>query len=297
MINFFDKSLEYSLQQLLASKNGVGFLQSLNEAKIYELSKELVSKNWFNDAHLLEAAISNIWPNGSVVGFVSHVIWCAHREALSKSVSGKGESEIPMVVNGLNHLDAIENKPAVIITPMTLATIDAVTVITKLSSKLDNAKDFIIYGENMDPYFDVYPKLRPLFAENNLSGIKTIKKVLRNNGLFFTYADFVYDTHSNMEGNLFGIKRVYSQGFLSITASSKAVLLPMLLLKKQDTIEVNLYSAIQQGATSSQNQLSKNMQTQILCIVVGKILEGLIVKATNQWRLLPTLSHEVEFSI
>lgn len=296
MNNYLEISLEYSLQKLLNNPSGILLLQKLNENKIRKLTEFIVNNNIFNDNKLLNTAIENIWPKGSVKQFVSHIIWCAHRDACYVKPFVQEDFEMTLNVKGTEHLTSIKDKPVIVICPMTMPTGDALKFVTKLSQKYLNDKEVVVYGENMSPYLKRNPHLKSYFAEENLSGIKKIKRVLKNNGCFFTYADFVYDSHAAMTGTIFGIKRPFSQGLISIALSSKSILMPMLFLRKGKQIDLSVHQPVMQNTFERDAALPHKIKEQILCVVIAKILEGLIVKATNQWRLLPTLTHEVVYN-
>src|SRR5690606_3531883 len=140
------------------------------------------------------------------------------------------------------------------------------------------------------------PRFESIFAESNITGIKKIRQVLRNNGIFFTYADFVYDVHRIIQGRLFGIVRNYSHGLISIAASSQAALLPLTIFHHGDHMEVNLLEPVKHSISSYQDKISVQQKEEVLCIVLGKILEGLIQNVPNQWRLLSTLTHEIVYT-
>ncbi|MEM9001686.1 MAG: hypothetical protein AAGB24_15610 [Bacteroidota bacterium] len=277
----------------MSSEKGRDFLRLLDDEHIHQLSLKIAKEDPFNDNHVLEILIYNIWGHRSVSKFISHCIWCAHREVIQESFVDKQFGKEIRIL-GTEHINDIGSEPIIIICPMTVCTHDALNAILKICSHYIPDREFVIYGENMGLYLKQNPQYKSYFAKNSLAGIKQIRKVLRNNGVFFTYADFVYDSHSLLFGELFGIERAYSQGLISIAVKSKAVLLPLVITRRSDFLEINLFKPIQQNNTSEKSEVELRIYEQTLCLVIGRILEGLILKVPDQWRLMPTLTHEIE---
>ncbi|MFN9622034.1 MAG: hypothetical protein ACK587_04245 [Cyanobacteriota bacterium] len=293
MDHWLYKSLDYSLCRLLETSEGISFLQALNAASISELGSQLLSEDPFHDKDLLATSVRCLWSCDSPLEFLCHCLWCAHREALWRMpASERGEIRLPVKITGSEHLLDTHNEATILIAPMTICMGDAIDSVINILCRCQPGRSLVIYGEDMDTYLKREPQMEPLFAPDTTSGIKKIRTVLNQKGIFMTYPDFVYSKHAVQVGELFGMARPYSGGFLSIAAASRATLLPLRVYYHEGDLELQFFSPVRQP--DWQPAPPRFIQTQVIRLVVGKLLEGLIKQVPNQWRLLPTLSHDSE---
>jgi lauroyl/myristoyl acyltransferase len=278
---------------LLQKPEGVSFLQSLTDERINAISNDFVKENVFGDVALLKQTVLSIWDNNTIHEFIAHSLWCAHREAMTRATQNTIEN-IAFDFIGVENLLATNNKPVIVISPMTLCTEDAIKAIMTAIEKFQPNRKFICYGEDMNNFLDRNPACYSFFADDTVSGIRKILEVLKKGGIFFTYPDFVYNTHNSFHGELFGVPRTYSAGLIKIALHSQAILLPTITKHNSEKIEITFFESIQLTLPAKDKDQSKSFHEQILTRVIGKILEALILKVPNQWRLLPTLTHEVE---
>lgn len=294
MINFGRfRSLEEALADALQNPSGLKYLANLTDDKIQSLSHSAVAEDWYHDLRLIENSIREIWKITSADSFIAHAIWCAHREAQWMLKSERLKS-LNIAYQQPEHLLQTLNKPTVIVTPMTLCTHDAMYVILSTLQEFMPERQLVVYGEDMQSYLQLHPDHIDLFAQDTLPGIIKIIKTLKSGGVFLTYPDFVYRQHAGISGQLFGLNRSFSAGFLTITLKSAAELLPLSITRCADTLNIRFFPSIKSNKSDEFLRLPVPVCMQLQCLLVSKVLEGLIFEVPNQWRLLPTLTHESE---
>jgi lauroyl/myristoyl acyltransferase len=175
---------------------------------------------------------------------------------------------------------------------MTIGTNDIILFALHALKRFQPNRKIVIYGEDMEVYCAAHPEYQELFAQNTIHGMKKILSILDEGGIFITYPDFTYKQHLTVAGTLFGIERAFSSSFLKILLKSKAVLLPMTATRLKSALQMHFYAPILYNTNEEYENLPTEIKIKILCTLISKIIEGLILKVPNQWRLLPTLSHE-----
>lgn len=294
MIDFRNyRSLEEALALTMRDKTGLETLASLTNTAIDEISETAVQEDWYGDMHLIKTAVQEIWKTPTANSFIVHSIWCSHREA--RWLHGKTKN-IELINNFYQpeHFIETQNKPTIIIAPMTLGTYDALQITLNAIDRFQPERPIIFYGENMESYLALHPEHKKLFAPNSLQGIKQILETLASGGLFLTYPDFVYQGHAAIQGELFGMPRSFSSSFLKILLKSEAEILPVTIVKSENELQMRFFRSISTKKPSEYKLLPTAVQVELNCLLVSKILEGLILQIPNQWRLLSTLTHESE---
>lgn len=294
MIDFSKfRSLEETLAHAMRHPAGLQELASLNEITIQATSQLAVDEDWYGDMHLIKTAIKEVWKIKMPYSFIAHSIWCAHREAQWLLKTDKfEETNLSYHFHQPEYFIQTQNKPTIIITPMTLGTYDAIHIVLTAINRFQPQRQVVFYGEHMESYLELHPEHKKLFTQNTSAGIKQILQTLHSGGIFLTYPDFVYKEHAVIHGELFGIKRSFSSSFLKIALKSEVELLPVTINKINDSLHMKFYSPISADNSNDYKQLPDSIRMQLQSLLVSKILEGLIVQVPNQWRLLTTLTHD-----
>jgi hypothetical protein len=207
-----------------------------------------------------------------------HRLWCAWRDA----AWGCGRAAaLPIRLEGEQWLRETEGRPTLIVTPMTLATGDALHAIAELTG----GRRCVVYGEE-DALYDV--GANALVTGDSANAAATVLSVLREGGALCTYADFVYGGHAAAPMPLFGIERPVSSGFLSLASRAGTMLLPLICLHRGAQLVVSCEEPVVIEAEPQRRHAARAA----VAGVVGELLEGLIARAPEQWRLLPSLTFE-----
>jgi hypothetical protein len=207
-----------------------------------------------------------------------HRLWCAWRDA----TLGCGRAApLPIRVEGESWLRETEGRPTLIVTPMTVATGDALHAIAELTT----GRRCVVYGEEAALY-DV--GANALVTGDSGGTAATVLSVLREGGALCTYADFVYDGRAACPMPLFGTERPASSGFLSLASRVGTMLLPLVCLRAGGELVVHCEEPVLIEAAPERRHAARTA----VASVVGELLEGLISLAPEQWRLLPSLTFE-----
>ena len=268
-------------------------MRDLDAEKIRAVSEKLVRENTYGDLQVLEKTVYSIWGEQSAQPFISHNLWCAHREAVYRTDGGDQAWEgMRFDIDGIENLLQTKDRPTIVISPMTLCTDDAMESIMTVFRQQQPDRKIVCYGEDMESYLERKPEQRSIFVGDTISGIRKILGVLREGGVFLTYPDFVYSQHNAIKGRLFGLPRAFSAGLLKIALHSDAIFLPAITRHQPDSIEIKFFGPVARPVDGIAPGHDHSLQEQVLAMVIGRLLEALILQVRNQWRLLPTLSYE-----
>ena len=289
------RCLEEALADISRKEEGIKWLGSLTERDITHICEKIYCENWYNDISILDISAQKIWTNSSIREYLKHQIWCAYRDALC-SYSSHDISSQSITYRFINeeHLIATERCPTIILSPMCLGTYDAINLMLETLKQFQPNRPFVFYGEDMYSYFSSQKEHASFFAMDNIAGMKKILNVLNESGIFITYPDFVYKNHSSIVCNFLGIPRHFSLGFIKISLISKARLLPINATSTFNTINLRFHKAVIHNTSNDFQSLNSESKLKLQCMLISQILAGLVYQSPNQWRLLPTLTHEYE---
>lgn len=217
---------------------------------------------------------------------LEHQIACHCREARAYENVDAGKM---IKFSGLEHIPKNQDKPIIPIIPMTVLTADALNVVDEIKETLLKDRPFIIYGEAMEAYQAYFPDHKDYFPKDTAHPSGDIKKVLDENGVYFTYCDFNYSTRQSLPGKFLGGTRPFSKGFLKLVATTQPYLLPLNIQLKDETLQVTISKGKALRSTKDDEAALKRLAT-----VIGGLLEEQVKAVGHQWLLLLTLSGEAE---
>lgn len=180
-------------------------------------------------------------------------------------------------------LQEVNGAPTVLVAPFQTYTSDAIAI-AKIAF---GERSIVFYGEE----FYTLPLNKDVtFVGPGLSGIRTIHNVLRKNqGVFCTYPDFVYEGHATLNCLFFGTLRPFSLGFLQIAARSGYVLLPACTQIYNDEYRFILGEPMQLPRVPDR-LLRESANLDRMLQWVAASLEASIAMSPEQWLLLLTLT-------
>ena len=292
-------SFERSLAELLIDPLGRQSLARLDAAALRSLAEDVARRDPYGSVSALARAFEVVGVEPQVTEHLEHELWCASREARWELglIDGGPSFADSVEIVGVEHLEALGDRPAVMLGPMTLSTHDAVQLVAAIHERVCPERDYIFYGDEMHTFLERYPRLAARFIDAQSSELRRVISTLRAGGSFVTYPDFVYAGHGVSKGQLFGRPRPFSSGFMGLAARPGTELLPFLVERIQSPAEglrVTFYPAtryrppeVELGVADRRALARATVQH-----VVGVVLENLIRQAPASWRLLATLTHE-----
>jgi hypothetical protein len=245
---------------------------------------------WVNDVnpyHERAALVRALRLSGSdatePLPHIEHQLWCAWREA---GWNGGAAEPLPITVEGKAWLAETTGHPTIVISPMTLASGDALCAIRMLKGE----RPCIVFGERVA--IQQAERLGvDAVDEESVGTVRRIHDVLRDGGMLCTYPDFVYAGHSTFPMELFGTMRPVASGFLSFASMRGAMLLPVMCRKRDNEIVVGVDEPLHvQGAGGG--YANRSHARAAMADAVAAILESQIRRAPEQWRLLATLTFD-----
>jgi hypothetical protein len=214
---------------------------------------------------------------------LEHQLWCAWREAAWNAGTA---DRLRITVEGRAWLAETTPHPTIVISPMTLASGDALCAISTVRGE----RPCIVFGERVAiqqaERFNV-----DAVDEESVGTVRRIHHFLRHGGMFCTYPDFVYAGHTACPMELFGTVRPVASGFLAFAAMRDAMLLPVLCRRRDDEIVVQIDEPLHVQGASKRNT-NRSQARAAIADAVGAVLEGQIRSSPEQWRLLATLTFE-----
>lgn len=214
-------------------------------------------------------------------GHFEHLLWCAWREAAWSA--GAGEP-LPVRVTGEQWVRETDGHPTVLVTPMTLATVDAMHTLASVNP----GRPYAVFGEDVDDRSR--DPLLELVDGDVANPADRIRGVLDGGGVLATYGDFVYEGRSTQTMPLFGTRRPVSTGFLSLAARPGTMLLPLICLRERAQVHVRVHEPLLVEASDGRAEETGTLAA--AAEVIGHLLEALIAIAPEQWRLLATLTFD-----
>jgi hypothetical protein len=259
--------------------------------EVSALADWIASADPYREAAHVRRALNLISAGTGGRAFFEHQLWCAWRQAAWTSGLA---APLPMRIEGETWLRETEGFPTLLVTPMTLATDDAMNAIARLNT---TGRGCIVFGEDIDVSDALTRERIEIVGGASVTGlsremVRRILQVLDDGGVLCTYADFVYEGRTADAIPLFGIERPVSAGFLSLAARNGTMLLPLICLREGDAIVVQLDEPVRIQDDRSAGTPNPVAARALVANAVGNLLESLIRRAPEQWLLLPTLTFE-----
>jgi hypothetical protein len=268
--------LSASLLSLMADDAKRERFAALEESDLAGIASRLIGRDAYgSNARLAEALrVAGAPAPDAINEHVTHMLWCGWREARHRSGQQAGPEAILV---DPSRLKEVHRRPAILLVPMTLCMQDAAHVLQDLAGE----RPFIMYGEGLG---DVTPSGMPgRLAQPGLAGLREILEVLDQDGLFATFADFVYGNHRQEPMTLFGRAHPVSSAFIGLLGRQGAVVLPLTCIRRDKCIEVHLRAPWPVGP---------DVPRAARVAGVSERLEQLIGMAPSQWLLMATLTFE-----
>ena len=260
-------SLERSLALLAADEVGRVLLAQARED---DVARALMAGDPYQDRAALTRAAALVGPDVDPQAWLAHRIWCAARRA-----SGPARAPLSVRVTGADYLEETRGHATVLVSPMTLDTADALTVVEHLFP----ARRCVAFGEAMTG--DEAATSRVELAAPGQE-LPHILDVLDADGVYCTYGDFAYQQRAAMTITLFGTPRAISRGWVHISARPDTMLLPITVVRDGLTdVTAHVTEPIVVRGTGDPQQLAD---------LLADLLEQGIRRAGHQWLLLPTLT-------
>ncbi|GAA1871182.1 hypothetical protein [Myceligenerans crystallogenes] len=233
------------------------------------LAAELAGSDpWGETAALARAAaIAGTDP----LRWLRHRLWCAARRA-----RGARRDPLGVTVRGTEHVAETTGRGTVVVTPLTLDMQDALTVLPVMFP----GRRCVVFGQ------DVGADDVPADVEVAEPGreARHILDVLASGGVYGTYGDFVYAGRATVDVELLGTRRAMSRGWAASAARHGTHLLPFVACRAEDgTIVADVAEPV---------QVSGRPRPEEIAPLLAALLEERILRAPEQWLLLPTLTFE-----
>jgi hypothetical protein len=267
----------------------VHILASLSESELVSAASKMFAADVYGCATVARSALALLLgarsSNTDAAAHVQHLMWCAWRTACWKTGSFENQC---WRYTGMEFASGLEDKPVILITPMTMPFHDILSV---LGGEIFSERTIAVYGEGLSASdFADHPNIT-ILGGRSIREIAVIVKTLEAGGIFCTYPDFVYSGHSFMVGRLFGQTRKFSQAFISICLMPGVHLLPVLLYRDSGELRAMvLHEPVTFGESTG---VPKNLQQRLVLETVVRLLENAISIKPEQWLLLNTLVAEV----
>lgn len=285
------RSLSASLRATLAEERSCAALARLDEARIAALAARIVAEDSYGEAAHLLAALARMGLDAEEARVhVEHRIHCAWREARFRTGAAR-VSDLRVRFEGASRAKETEGAPTIIVAPMTLDLHDAMAGIAYFMEQYFPGRRHIVYGEEMDGSELADPAIRARWAGKGKAAARAVIETLDAGGVFFTYADFVYEGHPALMAPLFDAPYPISSGFVSFASRPGTMLLPCLLERDGDGVMGRIFEACRLDGQAFEGASRAEVREAVAGLVAG-ILEDLIRLAGPRWLLLPTLTFE-----
>jgi hypothetical protein len=215
---------------------------------------------------------------------VEHQLWCAWRDA--RWSTGTAEP-LEITVEGLGAIAETDGSPTLLVTPMTLGLVDALHAI----SMLRRDRPCLVFGEEVEHPRGAPPGVELVSAMAS-GTVRRIHHAMAARATLCTYVDFVYAGHASETIELFGTTRPMSAGFLSLGARDGTMLLPVVAVRHGEGIHVVAEEPLQVALDHTASAEDRAATRAAIALECSDMLERLIRRAPEQWRLLPTLCAE-----
>lgn len=282
--------LQSQWRSLLSQAGGRILLAGQNANTIRQVASRLASDNPNNENQLVQMALSMTGnpANMKLTDIFAHQLCCVVREAQWQLGMIKQEHiDSSAHVEGLHWLAETRQAPVILIMPMNIYPSDAIA----LAAHFIPDRRVVFFGENVTAQDFVHIDGNVEFADNGLSGVRTLTRVLADAGVFCTFADFVYDSRKPIFDSLFGAPRPLSAAFVQFASRPGTMLLPTLVSIENSTLHV-CFEEPTLMPTMDRKQLCKSENQAQVARHINTLLEGLIRLAPHQWLLLNTLLAE-----
>ncbi|WP_125776152.1 hypothetical protein [Antribacter gilvus] len=203
--------------------------------------------------------------------WLQHRLWCATRRA-----QGADRSPLDVVVDGTAHLAETAGRPTVLVAPLMLDTQDAVDVLQAMFPD----RRHILFGEDVSPG-DVVGDVEVPEPGHEA---RHVLEVLADGGVYCTYGDFVYQGRSTVDVDLLGTRRAMSRGWAAVAARDGTMLLPLAARRGDDGgLVADLAEPVEVRGRPRPEQVAP---------LLAALLQERVLRAPEQWLLLPTLTFE-----
>lgn len=287
--------LPNSILRLLGDPVGSRALASLPEAELAEIAASISAADPYRDAGRLRAALEVTGAGAEkLAASIEHQLWCAWREARWRIGRISPESFSGLIdVEGPEWLEETKGCPVVLVSPMMLATFDAVQTVNELTNNVFPSRSILFYGENMEAARDAIPGLAgKLGSGDGLEVLRRARRVFSENGVFCTYPDFVYEGHSAVSTQFFGAARPMSTGFVYLATRPNVHLLPCLLERRGPRLAARFFEPVVLEAPMEASSSGVDYFAMMAAQTIASMLEGLVRLRPELWLLLATLTHE-----
>ncbi len=290
---------QQSVAQLIEHDIGQELLALATQSQIEDMTQNIIKKDLYQFPSFIKLVAQRFNLTDSPEKFVhkhlEHLLWVQHRRALwhSGRIRSMRTVGCKLRVEGKQHLQATEGFPTILISPMTFAYEDILWV----SEALGGSREIVIYGEGLsrDGFIDHMSGILKLTGLNLIGTSSMVARdillVLKRNGIFLTYPDFVYTGHKVSHAQFFGMRWPFSSSFISICARRNCMLLPCYMQRKATNLIVHfeppLQTCLPENATSD-----PRWSQHIMGATVAQLLEKMILCNPEQWLLLATLMAE-----
>ncbi len=280
------KSLQAALLELSFDPILARLLAGSSGAEVEELAAAVATADPYREGPALARALEIAGGSSDLIAdHVAHRLWCAWRQAQWTCDRAR-----PLEVEAvdIDWLRETAGHPTVLVAPMTLAVPD---VLNAISGLMPPGRSVVVFGESMDEVDAGVSAGLEMATGPARRVTPRVTETLGRGGIFCTYADFVYDGRGAQPVELFGTKRPLSSGFLKLAARDGTMLLPLIALRRGETIAVQFEEPLQISLTEDL-AADPGAARRAVAPLVAHALEALIAPAPEQWLLLPTLTFE-----
>ncbi len=232
-----------------------------------------------------------------VQAHLEHLLWVEHRKALWRSgrITSPDSVGCNLRFEGLEHLEATVGFPTILVTPMMLAYEDALW----LTHALYGSREVALYGEGLI-HDSIFAEIGKVLDLSNIrlvgptpASVRSVLRVLRHNGVFLTYPDFVYRGHKVQHANFFGQEWPFSSSFIALCATAGNMLLPCYLRRAANDLTMHFVQPVQ-VPQHEEEMIDRRWVMHMVGASVASLLEEMILSNPAQWLLLLTLVAKAE---
>jgi hypothetical protein len=263
-------SLEHSLATLQSDEIGRMLLASIDTAAI---AATVAERDPYGEMGKLVAAAALVGSDVDPGMWLMHRLWCAQRRA-----QGQHRPALAVRVEGGGYLRETTGYATVLVSPMTLDTADALSVIEQIFTD----RSLVVFGEGMTQRDAGDARVVVAMAGHE---IRQIIGVLARGGVYCTYGDFAYSGRASIQTSLFGVTRAMPRGWVRIAARNDTMLLPLVIVR--DGAASTVVKIREPVIVRGTGELS------LIADFLARQIEQGIECARAQWLLLPTLTYEV----
>jgi hypothetical protein len=282
--------------ELVEHSIGRSFLASASPGQLKAVASDIVSGDLFQFPSVIRAAARLLPIKVDLDDFthehVEHLLWIQHRRAYwrARQNFGKESAGCPIDVKGLENAEMTDGFPTIVISPMTVAYEDALWTMCMISGK----RNVAIYGQGLfrDLFFEQTVSAFSAAHIHLVSGPREILETLERNGIFLTYADFVYDGHPVQRTSFWGRPWPFSSAFIGLCARDGTMLLPASFVHDADGITLSFREPVQ--ISLPEETTDRRWSRSLVAATVARLVEETILENPVQWQLLVTLVAECQ---